>query len=396
MKKTSRLGRKAAGRRQGIAEEPARFKAAATAAEPSFRYASFEITNFRCFQDFRIGPLSRVNLITGINNVGKTSLLEALFLHIGSVNPSLAVLINLWRGLGPLHEWRSMLWRTLFWQFQYDAPIKLSAKDTRGKERALAITVRPSPADVIEERQPGMGIEFAKDSNTELLFEYKDEAKRVQEVRGVPEIVKKGDVVQFQLRTEPLSAKAPAPGIFINSWRQRIAEEEVQRFSDLRIRHQDDVVLEVLQYLEPRLEKLEILSPYGASMIHGHLRGYGEPVALSLLGDGMRRVASLVLAIGSARGGTVLVDEIENGVHHSVMRAIWVSVGRAARMFDTQVVATTHSYECASAAHEAFKAQDTYDFALHRLDRIDGVVKAVTYDRESLEGAFSIPMEVRG
>ena len=396
MKKNFRPRRQVVLRGKGVAEEPARYEAAANAAGPPLRYAAFEITNFRCFQSFRIAPLSLVNLVTGVNNVGKTALLEALFLHVGSGIPGLALRINLWRGLGAVHEWTGMVWRTLFWQFRSDEPIRFLAEDSKGRKRSLVITVQPAPTGVVEKVPSGMGFEFAKELSCELVLEYQEGKGKPQKVKGIPEIVHKGDLLQLQLRSEPPIAKAPFPGIFINSWRQGIPEEEVQRFSDLRIRNRDEVVLEILQHLEPRLERLEILSPHGASMIHGHLRGYREPVPLSLLGDGMRRVASLLLALGSARGGVVFVDEIENGVHHSVMRALWDSIGRAAHLFNTQVIATTHSYECATAAHEAFKAQDTYDFALHRLDRTDGVVKAVTYDRESLEGAFSIPMEVRG
>src|SRR5712675_2003129 len=43
---------------------------------------SFKIKNFRSFRDFKFEPLERVNLITGSNNVGKTALLEALYLNI--------------------------------------------------------------------------------------------------------------------------------------------------------------------------------------------------------------------------------------------------------------------------------------------------------------------------
>lgn len=42
---------------------------------------SLEIRNFRAFHDLRIGHLGRVNLLVGKNNVGKTSLLEAIWLY---------------------------------------------------------------------------------------------------------------------------------------------------------------------------------------------------------------------------------------------------------------------------------------------------------------------------
>lgn len=39
---------------------------------------SLEIYNFRAFRHLRIERLARVNLIVGENNIGKTSLLEAI------------------------------------------------------------------------------------------------------------------------------------------------------------------------------------------------------------------------------------------------------------------------------------------------------------------------------
>jgi hypothetical protein len=396
MKRRPAGGKKAAHPAKGVSEKLAPYRVRAKAGGPPLRYTSLKINNFRCFQTFEISPLSMVNLITGMNGVGKTAILEALFLHMGPMNPTLAWRVNVWRGLGTVEEWSGMLWRTLFWQFRTESPINLVGTDSRGQARSLTVTIVPSSSALAEDMPVSMGSEFAKDLGHDLLLEYQDEKGEIATVRGIPEVVKRGDLIHFQLKTDPPAAKAPFPGIFLNSWHKGPGDVEVQRFSDLRIKNQDHVVLEVLKYLEPRLMGLEILSPHGSSAIHGHLEGYDEPIPLSLLGDGVRRVTSLVLAIGSARGGTLLVDEIENGIHHSVMRTLWDAIGRAADLFNTQVIATTHSLECVSAAYEAFSVRRSYDLTLHRLDRTDGMVRAIAYDRESLEGALSIPMEVRG
>jgi len=63
--------------------------------------------------------------------------------------------------------------------------------------------------------------------------------------------------------------------------------------------------------------------------------------------------------------------------------------------FNVQVFATTHSLECIMAAHRAFSGGNTYDFRLHRLEDVDGKIRAVTYDRESLEAAIDMGLEVR-
>ena len=44
------------------------------------------IQNYRCFKDFHIDDLARVNLIVGMNNIGKTSLLEAVYLLVNQEN----------------------------------------------------------------------------------------------------------------------------------------------------------------------------------------------------------------------------------------------------------------------------------------------------------------------
>ena len=365
-------------------------------AKAGLPYASFEISNFRCLKELHISDLGQVNLIAGMNNVGKTALLEALFLHIGSTNPELALRVDRWRGLGIMNEVSETPWRSLFWQFQEEKPIKLISKNNKGQQRILTITVSPSPSTVLEEMKVKEGSEILGTLGQDLNFIYADEQKKTYKVTATPLFSKKGEIIRFQLRISPSLKATPFTGIFLNSWRQGVSEEEVQRFTDLRIKREDHLFLKALIFIEPRLEKFEILSPKGVSMIHGYLKGYNEPVPLPLLGDGARRVASLVLAIGAARDGVVLVDEIENGIHHSVMKSLWEVIAEGAALFNTQVFATTHSQECVYAAHEAFKSRKQYNFRLHRLGRVDGLVKATTYDRESLEGALSIPLEVRG
>ena len=61
----------------------------------------FEAHNFRGFEHLALDPLARVNLIAGKNNVGKTALLEAIFLHLGWHNPLLPLRVNSMRGV----EW---------------------------------------------------------------------------------------------------------------------------------------------------------------------------------------------------------------------------------------------------------------------------------------------------
>ena len=42
------------------------------------------IRNYRIFKELKIDKLSRINLVAGSNNTGKTSILEAIFLLAGA------------------------------------------------------------------------------------------------------------------------------------------------------------------------------------------------------------------------------------------------------------------------------------------------------------------------
>jgi len=129
-------------------------------------------------------------------------------------------------------------------------------------------------------------------------------------------------------------------------------------------------------------------------MLHGDI-GIGRPIPVSFMGDGMRRIAAIVLRIGAASGASLLIDEIENGIHYAALPRVWKAISAAANRFETQVFATTHSFECIMAAHNMFKESGEYRFRLHRLERIDGKIRAITYDEEILEATKDIGLEVR-
>jgi AAA15 family ATPase/GTPase len=97
-------------------------------------------------------------------------------------------------------------------------------------------------------------------------------------------------------------------------------------------------------------------------------------------------------AISAAPDGVVLVDEVENGIHHSAMAKVWRAIDKVSTQLNTQVFATTHSFECVSAAHESL-CED--DFRLHRLDVIDNSVRCVTYEPETIAAALRHNLEVR-
>ena len=143
------------------------------------------------------------------------------------------------------------------------------------------------------------------------------------------------------------------------------------RLAKLRQQKRDHVLLEALKVIEPRLKSVEENSSSGAPMIWGDI-SLSELVPLSVMGEGMTRLARLVLGITAAPNGVFLIDEVENGIHHTAMPKVWRVIDSAAKQLNTQVFATTHSHECIRAAQETLGEDD---FRLHRLEASDTGIK---------------------
>ena len=349
---------------------------------------SVRISNFRVFDDLAIDQLSRVNLVAGRNNAGKTSLLEAIFLLSGAANPQMALNSNIIRMpdipmSGPREMLRETYWKPMFTALDTDRIIKIEGVHAVRGPVALSMSLE---RQTVVELPLGDTQEFsAKNLHGEppLLLSFKGGAEPEAEGR----VRYAGQSIQFEQPNVPVPFDA-----VILSTQVMNHPDNAERFSRLRKQKKDAELLSALKIIEPRLESIEVNSSSGFPMIWGDI-GLPELVPLAVMGEGMTRLARLVLAIATVPGGLVLVDEIETGLHHTVLADVWRAVGEAARQFDTQVVATTHSYECIEAAHEALGDGD--GFLLHRLEVSDKGNRCVTYQPEDIDAAMRHELEVR-
>jgi predicted ATPase len=359
-------------------------------------YKWFEIRDFRCFRKFNLSDLDRVNLIAGVNNIGKTAFLEAMFLHCGAYNPVLAQTVNAFRGIqavrvepGPRIE--SFL-DSLFKEFDVSKIIEFEGEDTVTGNRSLRLRMVHKPSELEKMAQfLGHAPDETKVGLSELgiaqvlELEYQERDRRGRHYMILD---------QKGVRIEPIPLPPPFPAFFQPAGIRMPSPEAAEIYGRLEIQGKQDVVLQVLRVIEPRLSRLAMVVLAGQPVLHGDI-GFGRLLPLPVMGNGMVRLAHLVLHITNAPNGVGLIDEIENGLHHSIMTKVWQVIGQVARQFNTQVFATTHSLECIVAAHSAFKESGIYDFRLHRLERINETIQAVTYNEEALAAAVETGLEVR-
>lgn len=163
----------------------------------------------------------------------------------------------------------------------------------------------------------------------------------------------------------------------------------------VRKNHKDDF-RDTINLIFPKVTDVDILTDETGEPYLSATTDDGVQLPLHDLGGGVVRLYQLFLGFFAARGGVLFVDEVENGLHHSVLKDVWARGRTWMRQWNAQLVATTHSAECIDAALAAFEdAPD--DLAIHRLSRNEktGKVEATTFTGETLEGVRDLDLETR-
>ncbi len=339
------------------------------------------IANFRRFRELEVSRTTRVNVITGSSNAGKTSLLEAIFLLSSGGNPTG---VNIGRDLRGLTEdtqkavaVREILWKPMFSALDTGASIEIAADHAASGAISVKISLEKNVEAWRAEDVP---------SNDLLTMRYYRDNEEIADT-----IYHTDDVgVKFKTRSRS-DATIPFIAAILLSYLDTSGSEAAFRLGVLRKQKRGDMVLKALQVIEPRLLSIEENSASGSPMVWGDI-GLSELVPLHVMGGGMVRIANLALAMSTVEGGVFLVDEIENGVHHSVLSDVWRVIDDASKKLNTQVFATTHSYECLRAAASAI---DGDDLSIHRLEVNEDESRCVTLDRSRIDSIIEYGMEVR-
>lgn len=358
-------------------------------------YQSFDIRGFRGLKEVHLAGMSRVSLITGANNVGKTAVLEAMFIHSGRNNPDLPNRIEVIRGHGQTALHPKAIWGWLFPNRRLDETIELTGVDQGGRECPLRICLAVSGKPTAASPPPDdIGTAAIDASMTlfgpvpELLMEYTDGNGKAQTSRAY---IERGEI--------KLEAAEPRPEYACTymSPRSRVDKPSAERFSKIDAVGGMQTIVDILRHVDKRLERLSLAFEDNQPVIKGEI-GLDELVPIRTMGEGTSRLLQTILVLADSANGVVLIDELENGLHHAAMPGVWKALAYVSKLYNVQIVATTHSLECVRAAFDAFKDEKDpkNQLVVYRLSRVRKDIDVVRYDREDVAAAKEIGMDILG
>lgn len=363
-------------------------------------YRSFSIQNFRGIAELQLGDLGRINLISGPNDIGKTAVLEALFLHAsGPLAGQTAIqTVRPARGQSALELSGSDVspWNSLFRGFDPTKVIKLEGSYDETRYRlSLSQPSTDQPVGIAK------GDSAQQVWSSELQLEEQRDSRPPQtytsiftvQTGSIPGVG--GQQAVVQMRIEPHASRPFLPGRLLATNRASVIDLGAG-YSSLRQQRRSQDLLDALKLVDPRIASLELLVSDGRPTLHAVLRD-DSLIPFPLMGDGISSVAALIIGMIDIRGGVLLVDEIENGLHYSVLKELWHHVHAVARRLEVQVFAATHSHECVVAAYEALagqpKALRLLQFAAG--DDDSGSPSVVVYDTQTLGAGIELDATLR-
>ena len=385
-------------------------------------YKSLQIENFRGLRHLDVPRLAPVTILTGRNNVGKTTVLESLFLHAGGPRAAqlLLTLLRPYRqpGVAPNIEFSRYAtpWETAFYDRDPSKRIRLIGQIDRHKITIeLSIPRENLPSHIPSGLRSGEATSATTFASVpafsyemRILIDDKsilpDELKHREYTQSVSAQIGQTFFgasglqqiagVNFDLKPEE-DSDALVLSNFISPQGRSSSVELAQRYTNLRLRKREGGFLNAMRAIEPAIDTIEVLFS-GTPALYVSLQG-GPLLPLSAMGEGMISVANYAAAIFDTDGGLILIDEVENGIHYTALERLWRQIGQAVKDTGTQVVASTHSYECVRAAYQAFQGDpDTLQLVrLQQGDDAPAAVAAVDYDLETLEGALDMSLDLR-
>ncbi len=338
------------------------------------------IDGFRRFQHFEMHDLGCVNLLVGTNNSGKTSALEAIqILTTGQPRTVWSALSRRGERLPNESEQGRTPEVDLCHLFHGHAlragsqfRLNGSSDSTRGSLTATVLERfdgEGKQADLFEVGEA----EYVGPYDLTLKgegFATTDEAFPIS---------RRGGLSYDALRKLDRPLEKEAPSTWFITTASMSPDRVVSLYEDIVLRPEEDLVVQALQTVEPTIERIATTRDgprynRGYSGERGGVvvkcRGTDERIPIGSLGDGTWRILGMALALVNAEHGVLLIDEIDTGLHFSVMSDMWKLVRETAARLDVQVFATTHSRDAVEslAAISRPDVGDGSDVTIQRLE----------------------------
>ncbi|STR19212.1 ATPase AAA [Helicobacter pylori] len=359
---------------------------------------SVRIKNFKTFKDTQIDGFTKLNIITGQNNAGKSNLLEALYYLVGkSMHPCTNVLeiydnirkepltseskSLMFYGLDTKEEIQIVT--TLDNNQTLDLQIKFIASEN---QKVIESQIIPTA----EQTQMPSQLNFTlKKNNEEIYNDHLNIAKvpnfpLIPNQSGYNRQFKNFDPNQLQ-KLLPFESATIIPSDA--AYRQAHMIQAVSKICS-----NNQLEEELNKHLNQFDNNIQSISFNTNNQLKLKVKNIKEKVPLSVFGDGLKKYLHIVSAFMVDNAKTIYIDEVENGLHFSRMKLLLrcvIDFINDNKDGNLQVFMTTHSQEFIEILDQVIREKDfVHQTKLFCLEQYDDLIVAEPYYGENLSLYF--------
>ena len=374
------------------------------------------IKNFRCFENFHLKDLKRVNIFVGDNNSGKSSVLEA----VGFLSPSLkdhfrimgsrrVVLgdFNILKNYSTILNFAISMAQffSLFFKKISANIIEINAEFEGDKTQSdlKKLELKIFKSDKIEkfiendEKLKPISEDEKSIEAESLLWEYKFNNQKNSQKIGFSSLGTYDSAIKNfnDYQVIFLADETPSNREIIDKW------SKLKELANLKESNEiDEKYLKIVQNFEKDLKKIELISNFDLAFRKNDFTVYLED-----LGNGFKKFFDILLTIDLASKKNVptllCIDEIDNGLYYDKQDIFWEQLLKLCEEKNIQLFATTHSYEALQSILECgtklYTKKGEFDdvFNISKLIKFENEIKCFRYNQALLNARIENQMETR-
>ncbi|QTO97301.1 ATP/GTP-binding protein [Helicobacter pylori] len=359
---------------------------------------SVRIKNFKNFKNTQIDGFTKLNIITGQNNAGKSNLLEALYYLVGkSMHPCTNVLeiydnirkepltseskSLMFYGLDT--EKKIQITTTLDNNQTLDLQIKFIANE---KQKVIESQIIPT----VEHAQEFSRLNFTLKKNNKEIY---NDHLNITKIPNFPPIPNQSGYNRQFKNFEPNQLQKLLPfesAVIIPSDVAYRQAHMIQAVS--KICSNNQLEEELSKHLNQFDNNIQSISFNTNNQLKLKVKNIKEKVPLSVFGDGLKKYLHIVSAFMADNAKTIYIDEVENGLHFSRMKLLLrciIDFINNNKDGNLQVFMTTHNQEFIEILDQVIREKDfAHQTKLFCLEQYDGSIVAEPYYGENLEYYF--------
>lgn len=366
----------------------------------------FKVSGFKKFEEFELTNIGRINLILGKNNVGKTSLLEAIFALACGQNfePFFNSLVlnqrnNLNVPLGQYDFGEKI--HTLFRNSSDKYNCKFQCKDDNGNNKSYEHLVNPTQfMNFINNKVGNVNSDTGQvlnlpDGNSIKIINLaewiiiEDNSKKISNQISIPQIS------QFQVVKPAYNCS------FLDILSHRNKADIIGIYSALkRDRNSMNEFLKEMKNVFPEVKSLDML-PYkdGQSAPISIETESGQLLPMYQFGDGLQRwfytIGNFILGKNSIK----VIEELDATLHYDAQKSMGSYMNKLSKEFNTQVFASTHNLEFVENFLDGIRETDPQALddirVITMLNENDTILNRVLTGNQALKSLERFNMELR-